>query len=141
MPKRNWRGRGGGGGGGGRGRGQHFDGRDEKRSRADGGEAAGGAADASLQLKDEEGWIRTAADGGPPDVSPAYVSYYQSLGIVAEGEWDAFMASWQDPLPVTFRVNPLSPDAAATSARLRSHPAWSVAYTMEDGRVLPLSTA
>ena len=87
-------------------------------------------------LRDAAGWMRREADGGPPAISAHYEPYYRAQRILPDSDWPQLLAAWEAPLPVTFRVNPLAPDAAATSALLRSHPQWSVPFPVEDGRVL-----
>jgi hypothetical protein len=69
--------------------------------------------------------------------SAAYESYYKQQRIVPDAEWPAFIAAWQRPLPITFRVNPTSPDAAAARVTLESHPEWSVPFALDDGSSLP----
>ena len=145
MGKRPWKRGGKGGGGDWKGSG----GGDDKRTRRDynaergapaggtGGGGEEGGAPSAPPLKDQEGWILPESRGGPPALSPSYVANFKSQGIVLEGEWGAFLKAWDEPLPVTFRVNPLAPDAAATSGALRSHPTWSQPHHTEDGRVLP----
>lgn len=35
----------------------------------------------------------------------AFTEYYQTQGIVPDGEWDAFVDILRQPLPITFRIN------------------------------------
>jgi 16S rRNA C967 or C1407 C5-methylase (RsmB/RsmF family) len=119
--KRAWRG------------GRHNNRGDSKRGRGEGSSSAeaeppptgGGGGD---------GEPRGSWPVFPP--SAQYEPYYRAQGIVPDGEWAAFMASWVAPLPVTFRVNPLAPDAGSAASTLRTHPQWSVPFHVGDGRVL-----
>jgi 16S rRNA C967 or C1407 C5-methylase (RsmB/RsmF family) len=135
--KRAWRGRndrgdskrgrgGGGGGGGGSGGG----------GGGGGGGGDGGGGDAAAGGGGGEGdGERGAWPVLPPSAS--YEPYYRAQGLIPDAEWAEFMASWSAALPVTFRVNPLAPDAGSTAGALRAHPQWSVPFHVGDGRVLP----
>ena len=134
--KRAWRGRndrgdskrgrgGGGGGGGGSGGGG-----------GGGGGGDGGGGDAAAGGGGGEGdGERGAWPVLPPSAS--YEPYYRAQGLIPDAEWAEFMASWSAALPVTFRVNPLAPDAGPASLALRPHPQWAVPVHVGDGRVLP----
>jgi 16S rRNA C967 or C1407 C5-methylase (RsmB/RsmF family) len=65
-----------------------------------------------------------------------FATYYKDQGVVPEGEWDAFVAAMGRPLPVTFRVNPLSPGADLVRARLSAGGEYGQPFELEDGRVL-----
>ena len=121
-----------------------------KRSRttapSDGGADSGGAA-AGAPADDTSGGVAggAAVDTGvwnwrKEDAltyrSAVYEAYYKRQGIVPDAEWPAFIAAWQRPLPITFRVNPTSPDAAAARLTLETHPEWSVPFALDDGTSL-----
>jgi len=36
--------------------------------------------------------------------NPLFERYYRELGLVPEGEWDAFLAQLKEDLPATFRI-------------------------------------
>lgn len=49
-----------------------------------------------------QGWA-----GGYPEIvkeNELFERYYQELGIVPAGEWEAFMAALREPLPATLRI-------------------------------------
>ena len=119
-------------------RGRHNNRGDSKRGRGEGGGSGGAAAAASGGEGGGGGGGGEESRGSWPTLPPSamYEPYYRAQGIVPDSEWAAFSASWSAPLPVTFRVNPLAPDAGSAMALLRTHPQWSVPFHVEDGRVL-----
>ncbi|XP_054237719.1 RNA cytosine C(5)-methyltransferase NSUN2 [Indicator indicator] len=52
--------------------------------------------------RNQAGWA-----GGYPEIvkeNELFERYYRELGIVPDGEWDAFMAALREPLPATLRI-------------------------------------
>eukprot|EP00667_Euglena_gracilis_P008942 EG_transcript_9069 len=52
--------------------------------------------------------------------SARFAAYYRRQGVVPEGEWAAFLAALQTPLPMALRVNPGRPFHALIQSRLRA---------------------
>jgi 16S rRNA C967 or C1407 C5-methylase (RsmB/RsmF family) len=125
----------GGGGGGGRGRGGRGGKWANKRARRDG--AAGGDDDDASGGR-KGGWEASkgrAYESLEITRSPLFDEYYKAQGIVPEADYEAFVASLLSPLPVTFRVNPLVPQAPEVMHRLATQ--YSAPFQLDDGTTSP----
>jgi multisite-specific tRNA:(cytosine-C5)-methyltransferase len=60
-----------------------------------------------------------------------FEAYYKAQNIVPEADFPAFIAKLLEPLPTTWRVNPLMPSASAISVQLESMAA--APWVLEDG--------
>ena len=109
-----------------------------KRPRLDGGAAAGGGDDGAFSPAGlPHGGTGSRPDGYASkliDSNPAFEAYYRAQGIVGdEAEFQELLATMRRPLPVTFRVNALCPDAASIVSRLAGEFGGSTA--LDDGTV------
>ena len=68
--------------------------------------------------------------------SAVFDAYYTAQSIVpSAAEFETFVSTLLTPLPVTFRVNPLQPDAAGVISRLSSE--FSAPFVLDSGSALP----
>ena len=68
-------------------------------------------------------------------VNPTFNAYYKAQHIVADdAEFETLLSFLRKPLPVTFRVNAICPDAAGIVARLQTE--FNVSFELEDGTVI-----
>lgn len=50
-----------------------------------------------------------------------FESYYKSLKLFSEQEWDLFYQKLKEPLDICFRINSLDPNAARTRSELKQY--------------------
>lgn len=55
-----------------------------------------------------------------PMTNPQLEEYYKNVGVIPEGEWDAFLQAMRTPLPTTFRVTSNHYLSSAILERLRT---------------------
>lgn len=138
MGRRN-RGRGRDGASGGRG--ARGAGAGENAAAAGAGGGAGAAADGAGESGGADGaTTRRQAYANPAEfkLSEAFAKYYKAQGIVPAEEWEAFVQALASPLPVTFRINPLSQSAPVIRQRLTAPDSpFAQPFTLDDGRVIP----
>ena len=96
-------------------------GRDNKRVRGEGGERVDNRVkDANGEWKYEN--MKTYRN-------EKFEAFYKAQGIVPDAEWETFIKTMQAQLPVTFRVNPLAPDAG-TARKAMVTAVWSKPFVM-----------
>ena len=72
--------------------------------------------------------------------SPAFDTYYRAQRIVADDEeFEMFIAALLSPLPITFRINPMSPHAVAIRQSLATE--FSEPFAQPDGSLVPPPSA
>lgn len=103
-----------------------------KKARKEGGDASAAAPGKN------QGWDES--NGAPYssqviERSAAFDEFYRAQRIVPEAEFETFVNTLLQPLPVTFRVNPLQPQAGEVLRKLASD--YNAPFQLDDGTSSP----